>query len=89
MQNKNTTPQSGDLISRPTLLADIKDAILCGRCGGVQDVLEIICQAPTAPEIVELISAYPEHCTGCADRHPYCPADCPWMVPRVKLCQDR
>lgn len=71
MQNKSTTPQTGDQISRIRLLQDIERAIYEGRCSGLLDVLEIIRQAPAANETTA------ENCSTCNDNRPYCPTDCP------------
>ena len=84
MQNKNTTPQSGRLISRPTLLADIENAIYYGQCHGLLDVLDIIRAAPAAGE------ESAENCSTCNDNRPYCPTDCPTQfVTRAKTKPDR
>lgn len=84
MQKNKTTPQSGHLISRPTLLADIENAIYYGQCHGLLDVLDIIRAAPAANEEPA------ENCSTCNDNRPYCPTDCPTQfVTRAKTKQDR
>lgn len=84
MQNKSTTSQTGDQISRGQLLLDIENAIYYGQCHGLLDVLQIIRQAPAANEEPA------ENCSACNDNRPYCPTDCPTpYMTRAKASQDR
>ncbi len=84
MQNKSTTSQTGDQISRSRLLQDIERAIHKGRCNGLLDVLAIIRQAPAATEEPD------ESCSTCNNNRPYCPTDCPaQFVTRAKANKNR